>query len=86
MAAGLLQSLENDIIMQRNNGKAPIAAAHPTRIRASMGSGSQYHPKDIYSIYWTNPVCPSLEYPRRIADKNNQFTWMASIIDEGQPQ
>ncbi|MCD7455072.1 hypothetical protein HAX54_026949 [Datura stramonium] len=36
--------------------------------------------EDINCIYWADLVCLSLEYPRKLTNKDNQFAWVANII------
>ncbi|MCD7448386.1 hypothetical protein HAX54_041121, partial [Datura stramonium] len=43
-------------------------------------------PEDINSIYWADTVRLSLENLRKLADKENQFAWVANIIAKCQSQ
>ncbi|MCE0480709.1 hypothetical protein HAX54_037801, partial [Datura stramonium] len=43
-------------------------------------------PEAINSIYWDDPTRPSLEFQRKVEDKENQFKCVAKIIARDQPQ
>ncbi|MCE3051363.1 hypothetical protein HAX54_049603 [Datura stramonium] len=42
-------------------------------------------PEAINSIYWAESIWPSLEFKRKVEDKENQFKWVAEIIARDQP-
>ncbi|MCD7448921.1 hypothetical protein HAX54_047260, partial [Datura stramonium] len=40
---------------------------------------------EINSIYWVDPVCSIQDFKRKLAEKDDQFDWLAKIIVVGQP-
>ncbi|MCD9642485.1 hypothetical protein HAX54_029323, partial [Datura stramonium] len=55
-------------------------------LHAITGPRSSHHPRGNQLYLLVDPVRPSLEFKRKLVDKDNQFEWMADIIAVVQPQ